>query len=252
MLTQPTAKLRIDDDHSLAALRRQIDAADDAILELLDRRQRLAQSIHAFKADRESGLALRPDRESFVLERVLGQVAPAQRPTAQALWRELLSAGLAAQAPLQVVSWSPHGLEAELAARLRFGAAASYRPAASAEDALRAAERDDAVAVLGLDREHPWWAELPQRAPLWIFEALAGFRGRAEPAALAVGRIPERALARGVSFRVSVGGDSGAGARGERVIASGPGRRLYAIPDAANAPELDRALGYVGCAPPMA
>ena len=247
----PAAALRIDDDHSLAALRRQIDQTDDALLELLDRRQRLAQSIHAFKADRAQGLALRPDREAFVLERVLGRVRAEQRPTVAALWRELLSAGLAAQTELKVVTWSPKGLEADLAARLRFGAAADYRPAASADAALAAAEHEDAVAVLALDRDHPWWSELPDRTSLWVFDTLAGFRGRDEPIALAVGRIPEQALARGMGFRVSIGGGSGSGARGERVIATGSGARLYVVPDSGEPPVLDRSFGWIGAAHPL-
>ena len=253
MITEltPAAALPIDDDHSLAALRRQIDETDDVILEMIDRRQRLAQSIRAFKADTAAGLALRPDREAHVVRHVLRRVRPEQQPTVLAIWRELLSAGLAAQGELEIVSWSPRGLETELAARLRFGAAARYRPAASAEAALEAAEQGNAVAVIGLDREHPWWGTLPQRESLWIFEALAGFRGREEPAALAVGRIPEGALARGVGFRVSLGGDSGGGARGERVIASGAGVRLYAVPEGETAPALDRTLGWVGAAPAL-
>jgi chorismate mutase len=249
MTVSNKAAPRPANDHSLADLRREIDAADDAILELLDRRQDLARRVNAFKAAEPAGLALRPDREAFVLTRLLEREPPERRPVILALWREVLGAGLAAQGAVQVVTWSPNGLEAQLGARLRFGASADYHAAASPEAALKAAEEENAVAVLGIDREHPWWADLPRRESLWVFETLGGLRGRDEPAALAVGRVPPGSLARGLSFRVSVGGDSGGGMRGERVIASGPGRRLYAVPDGPQPPALDRSLGWIGAAP---
>jgi len=242
---------RDDEPSSLAAIRRQIDAVDEAILDFFEQRQRLAAGAQACKAEQE-GLALRPDREAFMLDRLLNRAHAEHRLTVIALWRELLSAGLAAQGELEVISWGLHGLEAEFAARLRFGAGAHYRRASSPEAALKAAERANAVAVLWLHRAHPWWAELPRRESLWIFDTLAGFRGREKPAALAVGRIPAEALAPGVCFRVSLGGDPGSGPRGEREIASGPGLRLCATPDGEAPPKLDRALGWVGRGPALA
>jgi chorismate mutase len=236
-------------DLSLAALRSEIDHTDDALLELIEKRQGLARRVNAFKATEPAGLALRPDREAFVLNRLLGRVDAARRPLVQSLWREVLSAGLAAQGELTVATWAPNAIAAEMAARLRFGASARYRPVGEPEQALDAAEQGNAVAVLWLDREHPWWAEIVRRESLWVFEALPGLRGRDEPAALAVGRIPTGALARGLAFRVSAGGDSGEGPTRERVIATAQGLRLYASPEASDAGPLDRERGYIGCAP---
>ena len=238
-------------DLSLAALRSEIDATDDALLELIEKRQGLAKRVNAFKAAEPAGLALRPDRETFVMGRLLERVAPARRPLVQALWREVLSAGLAAQGELTIVSWAPNALAAEMAARLRFGASARYRPVGAPEDALDAAESDNAVAVLWLDPAHPWWAELPGRETLWVFEALRGLRGRDEPAALAVGRVPTGALSRGLAFRVSAGGDSGDGHARERLIASAKGVRLYTVQEGADPGPLHRERGFIGSAPPV-
>ena len=238
-------------DISLAALRSEIDAADDAILDLIEKRQALARRVNAFKAAEPAGLNLRPDRESFVMSRLLARVQPERRPLVESLWREVLSAGLSAQGELTIATWAPNALAAELAARLRFGASARYRPLGSPEEALDVAERENAVAVLWLDPAHPWWAELPQRETLWVFEALRGLRGRHEPAALAVGRVPVRSLARGLAFRVSVGGDSGQGDARERLLSGSKGLRLYSLEEKGEPAPLDRERGFIGSAPPV-
>lgn len=228
-------------DLTLAALRSEIDAVDDAVLVLIRRRQMLARKINTLKGPLADGLKLRPDREAHVLRRLLTRAPEEDRELVQALWRELLSAGLAVQGEVTVVVWSPAPGAVDQA-RLRFGVSARYESADSASEALARAQRESAIAVLALHPDTPWWAGLPQRAPLWIFESL-GEAGETS-ALLAVGRIPPESLERGTTYRVS-----DTAAAGERVVATAGGRVLTAAPDGAAPAALDRAQGVVGSAP---
>src|SRR5262249_7781470 len=153
-----------------------------------------------------SGLKLRPDREARVITRRLERVEPAHRRLATALWRELMSAGLAAQGQLEVAVWSGARKDVREAARSRFGGCADYRDYRLASDALDAAMASDGVAVIALDGDDPWWTALAERPDLWVFEGL-GRRGPMDPAALAVGKLDPAVLAHGVLYRVSTGGD---------------------------------------------
>lgn len=234
---------------TLADLRKAIDALDDDILALIDQRLRLAERIGAAKKD-PSAVKLKPDREAKVLSRHVARARPETRRVIAAVWRELMSAGLAAQGELSVVVWSGSRRDTREAARVRFGASASYREARTAGDALEAARTGDTVAVLALDPDVPWWSALPELEELWLFEAM-GRRGPLDPSALAVGRISADSLARGVAFRVSVGGDSDMEGRRDRLLAVSEGRRLYACPETGSE-ALDRGRGFIGAAAPIA
>jgi chorismate mutase len=233
-------------DAALLALRAELDGIDSQLLALIEQRQGVAARIGALKQAAASGLKLRPDREAAVLRRVAESVAEPNRRFAQALWREIMGAGLVAQGPLEVTVWAGARRDAGVLARGRFGGVADYRDVATPADALAAADADG-VAVLALDPDTAWWEDLPERSDLWIFEAL-GRRGAADPAVLMVGRLAPGLLARGVSYRVSAGGDSGWDGRAEKLISAGRGRRLYAVLDNGEGP-LDRAHGLVGAAP---
>ncbi len=238
-------------DLTLDAIRAEIDGVDDEILQLIQHRQRLAARIGEIKdAAGEGpapGLKLRPDREASVISRRVARAQPGCKRLAQALWRELMSAGLSVQQQLEVVVWSGPRRDARDAARARFGGSADYRDARSAADALEAALKDDTIAVLALDPDDAWWAELLDRPDLWVFEGL-GRRGPSDPAALAVGRVNAANLARGgVTYRISTGGDSGTDHRAERVISVSEGRRLCVSRDLGSGP-LDREHGVVGTA----
>jgi chorismate mutase len=231
-------------DLTLDAVRSEIDQLDEELLRLVERRLRLASRIGGLKESRGPGLKLRPDREAAVVRRMLDRAAPASRKLAQALWRELMSAGLAVQTPLEVAVWTGARRDVRERARSRFGACAGYAEHATPEAALAAAERENTIAVLALDPDAPWWAGLPERPDLLVFEAL-GRRGPIDPSALAVGRVARESLAEGVRYRVSEGGESDAGARPGRLVAAGVGRRLYACREtrAVDAP------GFIGTAP---
>jgi chorismate mutase len=236
---------KTDPAKALAALRLELDTLDADLLGLIERRQGMTRRIGALKDAAGGGLKLRPDREAEVVRKVLERAAPENRRFALALWREVMSAGLSSQGQVEVAVWSGARRDAAVLARTRFGGSADYRDVSSHAEALAAADADG-VAVLALDPDVSWWEDLPERTDLWVFDAL-GRRGPADPAVLVVGRLAPSVLARGVSYRVSSGGDSGWERRPERLISAGRGRRLYAVSDA-GAGDLDRAHGIVGSA----
>lgn len=229
------------EDLTLEALRSEIDAQDAEILAALERRMTLAARVRAFK-DETRSLNLKPDREARVIARLMDRARPDIRPLVQAVWREVLAAGLAAQGPISVSVWPGKRGDVRQGARARFGAAATYREAQTAEAALASAAAGEGVAVLGLEGDRPWWGELAD--DLWAFDVVwAG----ANPVALAVGRIDPVSLAHGRVLRVSAGGDADPSAVRPRVLASAEGLRLHLEPDRGAAPE--RGLGVIGRLP---
>ena len=232
---------------NLQAVRAELDALDNELLALIERRQGLARRIGDLKGASAPGLKLRPDREAEVLRRIAGRAEPDNRRAVQALWREVMSAGLSVQGQVEVAVWSGARKDSQALARARFGGSADYREAASPEAALAAAEADG-VAVLALDPDTAWWAELPEREGLWVFDAI-GRRGPSDPAVLCIASLEPSVLARGVRYRVSSGGDSGGDGRAEQLVSVSQGKRLYAVIERGRGGVLDRAHGVIGCAP---
>jgi len=115
---------------SIEELRRHIDAIDDELLDVLDRRAHVAREIA--KAKREAGLAAHdPDRERSLLERV--EQALVARPGAlfpkasvRPVFREILSACLSLEEPQTVAYLGPPGTFSHIAAQAAFGLAARY------------------------------------------------------------------------------------------------------------------------------
>lgn len=228
-------------DLTLEALRSEIDAHDDQILTLLERRMAIAARVRAFK-DAGKTLNLKPDREARVVARLLGAARPETRSLVEAVWREVLAAGLAAQGRIGVSVWPGRRGDLRQAARARFGAAATYREAGSAADALAAAAAGEGVAVLSVEGDAPWWADLSD--DLWVFDVVAEAGG---PPALAVGRVDPVSLAHGRVLRVSAGGDAAPSTGRAKVLATAEGLRLQIEPDRGAAPE--RSRGVIGRLP---
>lgn len=226
------------------AIRAQIDEVDQELLNLLERRQRLATEIGALKPP--SPLKLNPAREAHVIDRLTRAAAPEVSGLVEPLWREVMSAGLSLQQEIEIAVWPSNRGDLGRLARGRFGGQAKYSGAATWEKALGAAAAGEAIAVLELNAENPWWAELLKHPELWIFDALGG-RGPTDPVALAVGRMEPDTLARGVVYRVSLGGDSEPRGAPERLLQVDHGRRLTVSRDNGER-ELAREMGIVGAA----
>ena len=237
----------------LAALRAEIDALDGQLLAALERRIALAREIGRNKPPVEGRptVGFRPDREAAVVGGLLARAEPSMHALVAGVWREVMSAGLAAQGTMTVRVWrGPERRVGVDAARRRFGASASYARLHSPEEGLEAAARGDSLAVLALEADRPWWLALHERFDdLWVCEALSAVDDAHEPDALVVGRLPPSALAAGRELRVTRdGGDGGWGGPRDLVLATAQGWRLMLAGRATDAP-LDAAArdrGVIG------
>lgn len=121
----------------LNKLRASIDDIDAQMLKLLNQRADVAQQIGHLK----SGIAYKPEREAEVLRRVMqSNPGPLPDETAAYLFREIMSACLALEKPVQVAHLGPSGTFSEAAAIKHFGHAAEVIPCASFDDVMRRAE----------------------------------------------------------------------------------------------------------------
>jgi chorismate mutase/prephenate dehydratase len=111
---------------TIAALRRQIDRLDDRLLQLLNKRARLAQAVGSAKA-RTRSRVYAPAREKEVLARMAGaNRGPLAEAHVRAIFREVISAARSLEHPLHVAYLGPEATYTHLAAVAQFGAAAEY------------------------------------------------------------------------------------------------------------------------------
>ena len=108
----------------LADLRQQIDALDRQLLTLLNQRAHLAEQVGDIKRA-EGSPFFRPDRVAQVLEKIQQtNPGPLKNTHVAAIWREIMSACLALEAPQRVAVLGPVGTYCEQAAVEYFGSAA--------------------------------------------------------------------------------------------------------------------------------
>ena len=225
----------------LSDLRAEIDALDAQLLAVLERRIALAREIGLNKPPVEgrATVGFRPDREAAVVGGLLARSDPSMHALVAGVWREVMSAGLAAQGQVTVHVWrGPERRVGVDAARRRFGASARYARLASPAEGLEAAGRGDALAVLALETDQPWWLEFAEgRQDLWVCEAVSAVDDAREPDALVVGRLPPATLAAGREVRVTRGGgDGGWNGPPDLVLATADGWRLTLAGRATEAP----------------
>ena len=109
---------------SLPELRVQIDALDQQLLQLLNRRALVAEKVGEVKK-REGTAFFRPDRVAQVIEKVqCANQGPLKDTHVANIWREIMSACLALEAPQRVAVLGPAGTFCEQAAIEFFGGAA--------------------------------------------------------------------------------------------------------------------------------
>jgi chorismate mutase/prephenate dehydratase len=108
----------------LAGLRDQIDALDRQLLDMLNQRAHLAEQVGDIKRA-EGSPFFRPDRVAQVLEKIQQlNPGPLKNTHVAAIWREIMSACLALEAPQRVAVLGPIGTFCEQAAVEYFGSAA--------------------------------------------------------------------------------------------------------------------------------
>ena len=109
---------------SLADLRVQIDQLDAQLLTLLKQRANLAEAVGDIKRA-EGSPFFRPDRVAQVLEKIqANNPGPLKNQHVASIWREIMSACLALEAPQRVAVLGPVGTFCEQAAIEFFGSAA--------------------------------------------------------------------------------------------------------------------------------
>jgi chorismate mutase/prephenate dehydratase len=124
-----------DDLHKL---RREIDALDDELLKLVNRRAGLAGRIGALK----KGVAIyRPEREAEILRRVAkSNPGPLASERVAGVFREVISACRGLEEAIRVTYLGPEGTFSEQAVRKHFGRAVEALPTASVDEAFRQCE----------------------------------------------------------------------------------------------------------------
>lgn len=127
-------------DEKLKPLREQIDAIDAQILDLLNRRARVAQEVGHVKAETNAPV-FRPEREAQVLRSVAERnPGPLESGDVQTIFREIMSSCRALERRVSVAYLGPAGTFSEQAVYQQFGHAVEGVPCASIDEVFRATE----------------------------------------------------------------------------------------------------------------
>lgn len=122
----------------LAALRVQIDSIDQQLLSLLNQRARVAEQVGEIKRA-EGSPFFRPDRVAQVIDKIQNaNQGPLLNQHVASIWREIMSACLALEAPQRVAVLGPEGTFTEQAAIEFFGSAANLIYCSSFDEVFHA------------------------------------------------------------------------------------------------------------------
>jgi chorismate mutase/prephenate dehydratase len=126
----------------LSELRKQIDEIDQAILQLINKRAKLAEEVARTKlASGDDASFYRPDREALVLRRIQEHnPGPLSDATAAYFFREIMSACLALEKPMQIAFLGPKGTFTQQAAFKHFGHAVYTEAVSTIEGIFKAVE----------------------------------------------------------------------------------------------------------------
>ncbi len=122
--------------------RKEIDGIDSDILRLLNRRAEIAVEIGKVKKNEKVEFHS-PERERQIIER-LKKINPGPFPNdaLRSVYREILSASLSLEQPLNVAYFGPRATFTHLAAMQQFGSSAKYMPVGSIKEVFDAVERE--------------------------------------------------------------------------------------------------------------
>jgi chorismate mutase/prephenate dehydratase len=123
---------------TLAQLREAIDAVDRDLLELLNRRAGLANEVGELKRA-EGSPVFRPEREAQVIHGLQQRnPGPLKAENVATIWREIMSACRALEAPQRVAYLGPAGTFSEQAAVQFFGSSIEHIPCISFDEVFQA------------------------------------------------------------------------------------------------------------------
>jgi len=123
---------------TLPELRARIDAVDLELLNLLSQRAALANEVGEIKRA-EGSTVFRPEREAQVISHLQDvNTGPLKNPSVAMIWREVMSACRALEAPQRVAYLGPAGTFTEEAALRFFGSSIQHIPCSSFDEVFHA------------------------------------------------------------------------------------------------------------------
>jgi chorismate mutase / prephenate dehydratase len=137
---------------NLADLRVQIDAIDADMLALMNQRAHVAEQVGEIKK-RDGTPFFRPDRVAQVIQKIqTANTGPLKGKHVAAIWREIMSACLALEAPQRVAVLGPAGTFCEQAAIEYFGGSVDLVYCANFDEVFHATEAGSAqFGVVGVE-----------------------------------------------------------------------------------------------------
>ena len=150
-------------NRALDRIRAENDTIDSAVHDLLIRRSAVIDELIAIKGVQTPGTAFRPGREADMMRRfVMRHEGRLPLTTVEHIWREIISAFTAVQAPYSVISGpAADRLAMRDAVRFYFGFCVPVSEAASNEAALKSLSgKRSRIAVISTDGEGAWWRAL--------------------------------------------------------------------------------------------
>ena len=125
----------------LDQLRARIDAIDHELLRLFNERAKIAQAVGEAKHAAGEKTLFRPEREAQVLARRQAEnLGPLPNASIAQLFRELMSACMALEAPLKIAYLGPEGTFSQAAALKAFGSSAATIALGTIDEVFRTVE----------------------------------------------------------------------------------------------------------------
>ncbi len=122
-------------------LRTQIDRIDRELLRLFNERAKLAQTVGAAKKAAGEAQLFRPEREAQILaRRQADNPGPLPNAAIAQLYRELMSACMALEAPMKIAYLGPEGTFSQAAALKAFGSSVTTIACSTIDDVFRTVE----------------------------------------------------------------------------------------------------------------
>jgi chorismate mutase/prephenate dehydratase len=135
----------MSEQNEIKKLRDGIDSIDAQIIDLLNERVRIAQAIARHKSEDPEGDFYRPAREAQVLRTVMERnQGPLSDEAVAGLFREIMSAALAAESPVRIAYLGPEGTYSHAAALKHFGKFAGTLPHMTLDDVFQVVEKGEA------------------------------------------------------------------------------------------------------------
>ncbi|PIE42362.1 MAG: prephenate dehydratase [Gammaproteobacteria bacterium] len=133
-------------DDSLTAFRDEIDRIDTEVLKLLSRRAECAKAIGKIKQNQTVAVPFyRPEREKAVLERLMSlNTGPLPDKEVHRLFREVMSACLALEMPMDIAYLGPEGTFTQAAVLKQFGHSVNTVAMRTIPDVFKAVQSENA------------------------------------------------------------------------------------------------------------